>query len=270
MVTLSHEAESHLERYLRQMRATLRGQRSVDPDDVERDVRSHIDAELDGRPEPIGTSDLRQVLEQLGAPNQWAPVDEQSPWQAIVSRLRYGPEDWRLAYLSLSLAALGVVLFIAGPVLWPVPVVLPIVAFFLARASVDLLAQHDEQIGARRWLIYPVLLPWSILLAALLLLWPLAPAVGAMTDFPEIVEWVADAVQGPTWAMEPLLGAVVLGIWWTCLGLILRRAPGAIRAAFRPFADEFDRRHAARMAMGGIFLIAAAGAALPAFTLASR
>jgi hypothetical protein len=270
MVTLSHEAESHLERYLRQMRATLRGQRSVDPDDVERDVRSHIDAELDGRPEPIETSDLRQVLEQLGAPNQWAPVDEQNPWQAIVSRLRYGPEDWRLAYLSLSLAALGVVLFLAGPILWPVPALLPIVAFLLARACVDLLAQHDEQIGARRWLIYPVLLPWSVVLAALLLLWPLALAIGAMTDFPEIVEWVADAIQGPTRAVEPFLGAVVLGLWWTCLGLILRRVPGAIRTTFRPFADEFDRRHAARMAVGGILFIAAAGAALAAVTLVSR
>ena len=49
MATLTHDAQSHLARYLRQMRAALRGHPSVDPDDVERDVLGHIDAELAGQ-----------------------------------------------------------------------------------------------------------------------------------------------------------------------------------------------------------------------------
>lgn len=169
MATLTHDAQSQLARYLRQMRAALRGHPSVDPDDIERDVLGHIDAEL-GRPEPIDEGDLRRVLDQLGAPSQWVPVEEQSSWWGVVSRLRYGPEDWRLAYLALALAFLGVTLFIVGPVLWPLPALLPIVAFFMARATLELLEHHDEPIGARRWLIYPVLLPWYVVFAAPLLL----------------------------------------------------------------------------------------------------
>jgi hypothetical protein len=267
MVTLTADAQSHLERYLRQMRAALRGQRSVDPDEIERDVFGHIEAELAGQPEPIDDRDLRRVLDRLGAPNQWAPVEEQSPWWAAVSRLRYGPEDWRLAYLALALAALGVVLFVGGPVLWPLPAVLPIVAFFLARATLELLEYHDEPIGARRWLIYPVLAPWYVAIAAPLLLWPAELAVGAINEQPAIHEWVERAIPGPMWASVALLGALALGLWWLCLGLILRRAAGVARVAFRPFVQWFDRRHGARLALAGFLLAAAAGSILAALVL---
>jgi hypothetical protein len=269
MVTLTHDAQSHLAHYLRQVRAALRGHRSVDPDDVERDVFGHIDAELVGRPEPIDEAELRRVLDRLGAPNQWAPVEGQSPWWAAVSRLRYGPEDWRLSYLALTLVSLGATLFLAGPgpLLWPLPVLLPIVAFFLARATLELLEHHDEPIGGRRWLIYPALLPWYIVVAALVLLWPLAPTVGALNDGAAIREWVERANPGPFLVLEPLIGVLVIGLWWTCLGLILRRAPDAVRVTFRPFGNGFARRHATRFALMGLLVAAAAGGILAAIFL---
>ncbi len=261
MATLTLEAQSQMARYLRQVRAALRGHRSIDPDDVERDVRGHIDAELVGCPEPIDEGELQRVLDRLGAPSQWAPADEQHPWWAAVDRLRDGPEEWRLAYLTLALAVLGVTLFIAGPVLWPLPLLMPIVAYFLGRATLELLEHHGEPIGARRWLIYPVLVPIALGFAALLLLWPLELTVGAIVETPAIRDWVARVIPGPWWASTPAIGALALGLWWTCLGLIVRRVPGAVRATFRPLADEFERRHATRVALAGVVL-AVAGASL--------
>jgi hypothetical protein len=264
MATLTHDAQSNLARYLRQMRAALRGHPSVDPDDIERDVLGHIDAELAGRPEPIDEGDLRRVLDQLGAPSQWVPAEEQRAWWGLVSSLRDGPEDWRLAYLALALACLGVTLFIGDAVLWPLPALLPIVAFLMARATLELLDHHDEPIGARRWLIYPVLLPWYVAFAAALLLWPLAATVGAQRDVPAIGEWVERSVPELFLAVVPLIGALAVGVWWICLGLILRRSRAAVRMMFRPFGDRFDRPHAMRVALGGMLLAAAAGSILAA------
>ena len=58
MVALSDDARNHLERYLRQVKAALRGHSSLDAAEVERDVRSHIDAELAGQPEPVDAGSL--------------------------------------------------------------------------------------------------------------------------------------------------------------------------------------------------------------------
>jgi len=46
MVALSPEAQSHLERYIRQIKMVMREHSSVDADEVERDVVGHIEAEL--------------------------------------------------------------------------------------------------------------------------------------------------------------------------------------------------------------------------------
>jgi hypothetical protein len=259
MVVLTQDAQSQLARYLRQMRTALRGHPSVDPDDIERDVLGHIDAELAGHPEPVVEGDLRRVLDRLGAPNQWVPAEELTPWWGLISSLRNGPEDWRLAYLSLTLAFVGTTLFLGGVWLWPLPLLLPIVAFFMARASLELLEHHEEPLGARRWLLFPVLLPWYVVLAVVLLLWPIGPIGGALNDL-KIEEWAARAIPEWSGAIVPASAALVLGLWWACLGLILRRYPDALRTAFRPFANAFDRRHGTRLALVGILVAAAAGA----------
>jgi hypothetical protein len=260
MVVLTQDAQSQLARYLRQMRAALRGHPSVDPDDIERDVLGHIDAELAGHHEPIVESDLRRVLDRLGAPSQWVPGEELTPWWGLISSLRDGPEDWRLAYLSLTLAFVGAALFLGNAWLWPLPLLLPLVAFFMARASLELLEHHEEPVGARRWLLYPVLLPCYGVLVAALLFWPLAPIAGALNDTHDLQEWMARSNPEWFWAIAPASAALALGLWWACLGLILRRSPAAPRAAFRPFANGFDRRHGTRLALMGILVAAAAGA----------
>jgi hypothetical protein len=258
MAVLTQDAQSQLARYLRQMRAALRGHPSVDPDDIERDVLVHIEAELAGFHEPIVESDLRRVLERLGAPSQWVPGEERTPWWGLISSLRDGPEDWRLAYLSLTLAFVGATLFLGNMWLWPLPLLFPLVAFFMARASLELLEHHEEPIGARRWLLYPVLLPWYVGLAVALLLWPLSLVAGALNDI-RIREWAEYSIPEWSWAIVPASVALALGLWWACLGLILRRFPDAPRATFRPFANAFDRRHGTRLALVGSLIAAAAG-----------
>ncbi len=149
-------------------------------------------------------------------------------------------------------------LFLGNVWLWPLPLLLPIVAFFMARASIELLEHHEEPIGARRWLLFPVLLPWYVVFAVVLLLWPMAPIGGALNDL-QIEEWAARATPEWSWTIVPASAALILGLWWACLGLILRRSPDALRAAFRPFANAFDRRHGTRLALVGSLVAVAAG-----------
>jgi hypothetical protein len=268
MAVLSHDARGVLDRYLRQMRASLRGHSSVDADDIERDVQGHIDAALAGQPEPIDAGSLRQVLERLGAPDQWIPEDDLSLWRRAVSRLRSGPEDWRLSYLTFISFLAGFTLFLipvenagggpGGPVLWPLPLVLIIASFMLARASLSILAASGESHETRRWLIYPPLLLWYAPLALALFGWPI-PAVLAANDIPSVGEWTDRVLRAPLWVNLTVTTAVAVGIWWILLGVLIGTFKPALRATFRPFADGVTRRHAIGLiATGGTLAAIAA------------
>jgi hypothetical protein len=95
-----------------------------------------------------------------------------------------------------------------------------------------------------------------------LMLWPLAPTVGAINSTPAMREWVMASSSGPLWVTVSSVGALAVGLWWMCLGLVLRRYPAAVRATFRPAGDWFERRHATRIALGGLLLAGAAGSML--------
>jgi hypothetical protein len=261
MVTLTRDAQSQLAHYLRQMRSSLRGNPSIDADDVERDVLGHIDAELQGEPEPVDAGLLHSVLERLGAPHQWA-ADDQSAWWAVFARLRNGPESWRLTYLSFALGAAGLTMFLGDAWLWPLPILLPAIALLFARASIELLDHQGEPIGARRWLIYPVLLPWYVGLGGLAAIWPLVIVEGVITDPADAPEWVGRSIPEPLWASGIAIGAIALGLWWILWGLVLRRAPWLVSATFRPFADDFNGRHAAWLSFAGVLVAAVGGGVL--------
>jgi hypothetical protein len=248
-LSLTEKAHSELDRYLRRVRSALRAHPSVDADEIERDIRGHIDAELAASAEPVTELHLRAVLDRLGSPSQWVPAEDLPIWRKAFIRLRSGPEDWRLAYASLALV-------VAGPMVGgAIGVLLFLASVLLSRAALDLLAEEDEPVGARRWLLYPPLLvSYVALLAAILLAAPAAIEpirVLAVLWFPK-----------PHWATLPLLVAVVTGIWWVSLGLALTRWEGAVRATFQPFAFWFDRRHGVRLAYVGLGLLALASAAL--------
>ena len=261
MVTLTRDAQGHLERYLKQVKAALRGHPSVDAGEIERDVLGHIDAELSGQPEPVGEGSLREVLARLGTPDAWVPSDELPEWRRVWGRMRSGPEDWRLAYLTLTLFLGGVTLFLAGPVLWPLPIVCLLAALLLGRASLGLLAAHGEAVGARKWLIYPTLLAWYVPLAGALIAWPLPLVINGLTDVPAL-EYRVAGIPGPFGVVVPALVAISQGAWWAVLGLFSRRFTKAIRDLFYPMADGFTRAHATWIAAAGFLLIIAGGGAL--------
>jgi hypothetical protein len=262
MVTLSEDAQGYLDRYLRQVRVALRGHPSVDASEVERDVRGHIEAELEGQPEPIGAGSLREVLDRLGSPRTWVPSEELPTWRRVLGRLRSGPEDWRLAYLTFAGSILGPFLFLSGPYMWPLEPILMITSFIMARATLALLAEHDEPVGARRWLIYPILVFGYGLVVFPLLLWPVPSTVGTLQSFPVVAERAASLFRKPDWVIAIPLGALALGMWWTILGLVLRTVVPAIRALFFPFAEWFGKRHATRLALAGVAIAIVAGVAV--------
>jgi hypothetical protein len=253
MVALTQDAQSHLDRYLRQVNAALRSHPSVDVRDVERDVLGHIHAELAGEPEPIGAASLQRVLDRLGAPDKWVPAEDLPMWRRVFATLRSGPEDWRLAYLSLALFLAGLVLF-SRMFLWPLPPLAMIASFLTARASLALLAEHDEPVGARRWLIYPSLVVWYVPMAVVLIAWPLPPAIDAVTGFPQIHNRLLGLLPEAFW-LAPSAAVLAVGVWWVIFGLLLRRFDTLVRVAFWPFANWFERRHATRVALAGVLLV---------------
>jgi hypothetical protein len=175
-------------------------------------------------------------------------------WRRTLSRLWSGPEDWRLPYLTFICFLAGPTLFLipvedehgigAGPFLWPLPVVLTIASFLLARASLAVLAAHDESIATRRWLIYPPLLIWYLPLTIILFGWPASMVVAANGDFPAVREWMGGLLPKPFWVNATVTMALALGIWWMALGLLIDRFRSAVRATFWPFAEWVARRHA--------------------------
>ena len=157
MIELTQGAQGRLDDYLCEMRQALSGSASVDPVEVERDVRDHIDEALAGHVGPVEASALDDVLRTLGSPAQWLPPERESasfrkfsaellsPFKEAVfeigRRLTGGPECYRLAYLSLLLLVAGFCLFPlldAHRDLGFLPILAIIVSFVFARAALSL------------------------------------------------------------------------------------------------------------------------------------
>jgi hypothetical protein len=267
MVILSHDAQLLRDRYLRQVRASLRGHTSVDVDDVERDVQGHIDAALAGKPEPIDVGSLREILDRLGAPQEWAPTDDLPSWRRLLSRLWRGPEDWRLPYLSFISLFAGVTLFLlpsGNMTFWPLPIVLPLASFMLARATLSVLAAHDESVDTRRWLIFPSLLVVYVPLSLVLFAWPVPIVLGANNDMPLVHDWISRISEESFGVNLALTALFAAGVWWVLLGLLLMRFRKAAQAVFWPMAEWLERKHAIGVSAAGVIL-----AAVAAFILAA-
>ena len=262
MVALSQEAQSHLERYLMQIKTALRGHPSIDADEVERDVLGHIDAELSGQPEPIAASRLLQVLDRLGTPNQWVPADDRAGWHRPFEAFSSGPGDWRLACLTFGLFLAGPTLFMGAMTLWPLPPVLMVLGFLTARVTLALFDERGEPVGVRRWLIYPPLLIWYVVFIVGLFGGPVLLIVVFGSDDPAMRSWLFRWLGQPVQTRIPFLILLLLGIWWAFLGLVLRLIAGVVQAVFWPFADWFEGRHAMRVTLIGLSLMVISGAIL--------
>jgi hypothetical protein len=138
--------------------------------------------------------------------------------------------------------------------LWPLPLVLPPVAFITARVNVALLEERGEAVGLRTWLLYPSLLALYIPLSLALMGGPTWPLANLLSEDPSARSRIGALAHASPSLATPALVAIVLGCWWTLLGLVIIQMIPSVRALFRPFAGFLDRRHAVRLAVTGIVL----------------
>ena len=270
MIRLTPEARAYLDDYLADVRSAVAGHQSVSPDEVEQDVRDHVYAALEGAGDPVTAPQVAAVLDRLGPPTQWVaderrgiwkyladklkpvghraveqikalPADAYQAGRGLAARVRGLSHDWRLAYVAFGLFALGMIVFPLFPAFW-------IAAYFVARADVALTRERGEELGPRRWLVYPPLVVVSVALFVALAFWPLVPAV-AIADMPRSVRGdVASQIGVAPRVVEPVvatyLAAGGLSVWWGILSLVALRFPNLPGALFPPFGSRFRRTDA--------------------------
>jgi hypothetical protein len=249
MVELSENARRGLDDYLRRVRSYLRWSKSLDRNEVEQNITEHIERELEGAPEPVSSSTLDGVLARLGSPRQCVPPEALSWWGKLILKLYTDSEDWRLAYISFFFLLVGTLLMFRVS---PLQVVFFAASFITARAA--LAVADDEDLGAQKWLLYPVLIIVGAAFALALLGGPAMLAGIIATKLHEIY-WVRLGGHMGTVAFVVTSTALVTGLWWMLLGLLACKWPGLVRLPLRPFADGFNRRHALAIFGAGLFLL---------------
>src|ERR1051325_2727641 len=240
MSGLTPEARLRLERYLARMRSALRGSRAGETTELEQNVREHVEVAFADAAGPGDADRLDTVLAQLGPPDQWLSEDEQPWWRRIAARVAHGPEDWRLAYLTVGGFAVGLLLLPLGRGL-----VFLLPAFLLARAAGELIESRGEALGARRWLVLPPI--WLVVLpvAGLLLIAP----VGALASL-GISDGSIHLVRGIPHTQPQTIERVRIetgyiaacaGAWWLLLSAILPLILRPLRAVFLPVTQNLGR-----------------------------
>jgi hypothetical protein len=213
MIEFTSEAERRREQYLQQVRTCVGASITADPEEVLRGVREHIEAELQEAEQPVSEADLEAVLSRLGRPEQWVAEEDLPWWRRTAMRMQTGPEDWRLAYLSLGLLVLGAALVNPFVILG---------SFFVARAALAV-AGDARALGERKWLIYPSLIIVYIPLAFLILLLPAWFTARSLA-----ISHLSDLCVDP-------LSVAVTALWWLVLLLALGLSPEWFVVLFRPF-----------------------------------
>jgi hypothetical protein len=249
MKNLTDTAQNRLDKYLSQARASLHTCTGVDADEVESDIRAHIETELEGTDEPVSLRNLEAVLDRLGSPTHWVPEEEISWWRKTILRLRPGPEEWRLAYISFGL-------LVAGFVIPPSFIVLLPASFIVARAALSEAADADE-LKTQKWLIYPSLIIVYVSVLLGLLLWPL----GLLFPLAEELEhstresnvWLSDDLH--YWRMATSFIIAGLGLWWIILGGLLLKWRRFLQMLLKPFSGWFSRKWALVLLLIGLALM---------------
>ena len=249
MIELTPAAQERLDAYLQRMRNVLRGTKSVAADEVESNVREHIDIALASASGPVSATEVIGVLDRLGPPERWLADEERPAWRKIWDRLRSGPEDWRLAYVSFGLFLMAI-LFI--------PFMIP--AFVVSRAYVEFARNRGEELGARRWLVYPAIAFMLALAVVGLIVGPALPILAwgiGERGFYQIFE-VPRGVVGELRFFFGI-GGVLFGAWWIVASMFVAAFLRPIRFVVMPLLDGVQRKHIAVLALIGAVVAAAGG-----------
>jgi hypothetical protein len=200
---------------------------------------------------------------------------------ALAGRLREartavagGPNDWRLAYLSFGVFALGVLTIVLFPFCL-------IISYVLSRSGTAVAREQGLELGAgRKWLLYP---PLVIVSTALLIGFMFGPPIAATAAIAEGIddldrrgrrvvvnerdEWRAEAISASQRALSSFpggretravlatlfVGAGFCSAWWLIVGILGIIFPATVRAAFPPLCDRFRRSRGLKLA--GISLL---------------
>ena len=249
MNNLSDSAKKCLDKYLQQIKSCLRGCKTVDADEVERNVIEHIESEFEGVTAAVSFEELDAVLQRLGRPSQWIPEEELPWWRKMILRLHTGPEDWRLAYISFGLLILGFLILPSFIILIPA-------SFIVSRAALSVAEDHKIP-DTQKWLIYPSL----IIVYSFVLFWLLAWPAFALTT--AAYEWernirssypnFADDLR--YWIMATSFIIAGLGLWWIILGGLVLKCRRLLQVLFKPFAGWFSRKWALVLLLIGLGLM---------------
>lgn len=255
MTDFTPEAKRKFDEYLQRMRFSMRGRRAVETDEVEQNVVEHVQAALAGVPSPVGQERLGEVLTQLGPPERWLPEDERPAWRRWADRFMTGPEDWRLAYISLALMFLTIVFLPVGGILLLIP------GYLVSRAYVELLGDRGEPLGARKWLVLPPIVLLMVLLCGAALFAP-AGAIGAILSEMGIRElgWEWDSRADRMRIFSGIL-SIATGTYWIVLSALFALLVRPFRALFQPLTANLRAGHAWALTAAGA-IVAGFGAVL--------
>ncbi|MHC4728333.1 MAG: DUF1700 domain-containing protein [Planctomycetota bacterium] len=246
MINLSDRAKKCLDGYLQQIRTYLRGCKKVDADEVERNVIDHIESEFEGATAAVSFEELDTVLQRLGSPRQWIPEEELPWWRKTIFRLRTGPEDWRLVYISFGLLILGFVILPSFIILLPA-------SFIVARAALSEAADPSE-LKSQKWLIYPSLIVGCSVIAFILFFG--GTILGAcLAEVLWDLTWIRRVAHVGTVVFAAGVAVSITALSWIILGAVFCKWPGLVRNIFKPFADWFNRKHAIILTCVGFALL---------------
>jgi len=245
MINLPDNARKHLDNYLQQVRTCLKDCPTVDADEVEQNIKEHIESELQDSSEPVSFAALDDILKRLGSPQQWLP-EEISWWRKIILRLRTGPEDWRLAYISFALLVVGFIILPSSIVLIPA-------SFIVARAALSEVADSSE-LKAQKCLIYPSLIVSCSVIAFILFFGGMV--LGAcLAEVLWDLTWIREVAYMGTVTFAASITVTITALSWIILGAVFCKWPGLVRSIFKPFADWFNRKHAIILTCVGFALL---------------
>lgn len=215
MKQFAENAQELLDNYLQDVRRCLQDVKSVDADEIQRDITEHIAQELESAQEPVSADDLDAVLRRLGSPRQWAPQNESGWFRKMALRLRTGPDDWRLAYIAFGL-------FILTCVSGPGAILFLPLSFYIGRVTLSI-AGGPHRIGNQKYLIYPALALVHFIVTAAVLAWPFSLLVFAkdiVRNLPR--QWTVYGLVD-YWHLILFVTLVLAGAWWLIVGVVLWR-----------------------------------------------
>jgi len=254
MIDLTPSAQQRFDDYFRRLRHSLRRASPAEADDVEQSVREHIEVALAGAPAPVGGEQVAEVLDRLGAPDGWVPADDRSTIQRMVQqvtdRLRFGPEEWRLAYVTFGLFLLALLLMPVG-----IGFFLMIASFLASRAYLDYMETKQEEPGARRWLIYPPIGFFLVGATALFVIGLAGPALAWGVGDHGFLHLLDESRVHASYYDEQFVAgaaAAALGTWWILASLIGMAFLPVIRFIFKPLLTRVRRTHFLGLTIVGV------------------